>query len=477
MKNKLMNKFLVVLALTIGFTSCDTVDYGDTNVNTNSPSDASPGALLTSAERSVSSIVDATAPNLYAQYLSNGQYADESQYSTLNWSFNGWYSTLIDLQNIVELNSNEATATNAQAYGSNANQIAAASILRVYFLKHMTERWGRIPYTEALMGLDNPYPVFDSQESIYNGLISELDAALAMIDGGNGPAGDYIFGGDMSQWETFGNTMKLVMGLRMSNADPSTGQAWFNDALSEVISSNAENLYYPYLGEEANDNPWEDRFQTRRDYLLADTFVDALIGSGTSTAPEDPRLFEMGEPAFNTGEFTGAPYGEINSATDNYAWITDDIIFNQQAPLYMFTYSEVLFARAEAAELGWTNEDAESLYEQAIQASMDQWGVATADATAYIAANPYAGLESIGYEKWVALYLQGYESWTEWRRMLAMGYEKELDPPAQMLGGATGIPNRHAYSATAAQLNEDNYEDAVSAQGPDDLNTTLWLFD
>ncbi|WP_228852349.1 SusD/RagB family nutrient-binding outer membrane lipoprotein [Aegicerativicinus sediminis] len=476
------NKIAFIFSAVLLFaTSCENVDFGDLNQNPNEPSNPVLGSLMANTLGSISGYVGATTSNMYVQYLSNGQYPEESQYQTLNWDFSGWYSTLSDLQKIIDLNTDESTrASAAQGNASNENQIAVATILRAFYFHTMTDRWGMLPYTEALNGLEIQYPKFDSQQAIYQGLFDELDMAIGMIEPGAGPNGDYLFEGDMSRWETFAQTLKMVMALRLSAADPTLGSQMFNEALGHEIMSNSENFYYPFLAEENNDNPWEDRFLApnfRRDYMVSDVFVNALIGSGTDVAPEDPRLEQMAEPAFNSGTFVGAFYGEANDATDDYSFITQDIIYNQTAPLYIFTYSEVLFARAEAAHLGWTNEDASALYEDAIEASMEQWGVAEADAAAYIAANPYTGPDDIGYEKWVSLFLQGYESWAEWRRMKAMGYEMPLDPPAEMLSNATGIPDRQAYAATASALNEENYNAAISAQGADALNTVLWIFE
>lgn len=475
MKNKFKNIFLLVAAVAFSFTACETIDFGDTNVDPNSPSQASTASLLTNAQKTVSGYIASATSNCYVQYLSNGQYDEESRYQTLNWSFDGYYAALVDLDRVMTLNRDEKTKVAAQANGSNANQIAAAMILRVYYLHGMTDRWGMIPYSEAIQGLNNQYPKYDSQQDVYMGLFTELDAALGMIDGGNGPAGDILFRGDMDQWRTFGNTIKMVMALRLSNADASTGSAKFNQAMAGAISSNDENIQYTYLTEDTNDNPWQDRFETRKDYLMSDVFVDALIGDGDETAPEDPRLEKYADPAFTSGTFVGAPYGESNSATDDYSFITTNIIDKGDAPLMIYTYAEVLFARAEAAAMGWTSEDESALYDMAIQASMDQWGVDSADAATYIAANPYGAEADIAYEKWVALYLQGYNSWHEWRRQKAMGYEVPLTAPDDLLSNATGIPQRHAYSATAGSLNKDNYDAAVSTQGTDDLNTVTWI--
>ena len=474
MKKNIKYLSLLLLAVLVSFTACDTVDFGTVNEIPNSPTEASTASLLTTAEKTVSGYIGSATANCYVQYLSNGQYDEESRYQTLNWNPNGYYSALVNLDRIIELNQSEDTKVAAAANGSNGNQIAAATILRVYYYHGMTDRWGMLPYSDALKGLDAQYPVYDSQQAIYTGLFAELDGALAMIDNGAGPTGDFIFGGDMDAWRTFGNTIKMTMALRLSNADPSTGNSKFNQAMNGAISSNGDNLYYPYLSENANDNPWEDRFETRRDYLLSDTFVNAMIGNGTSALPEDPRLEKMGEPSFNSGVFVGAPYGESNSATDDYSFITDDIINKGDAPLYMYTAAEVAFAKAEAAALGWTSGNAEALYKEGIMLSMEQWGVDSAAAQAYADNATYGGLEDIAYEKWVAQYLQGYNSWAEWRRTKAMGYEVPLTAPADLLSNATGIPQRHGYLATASALNEDNYNAAVAAQGPDNLDTILW---
>ena len=475
MKNIIKLRALVLLAVFVSFTACDTVDFGDTNVSPNAPTKGSSKLLLTNIERSVSGYTTSVITSLYSQYISEGQYPEASQYEDIHFSFDGAYGVLTEIQRYIKLNTDDETKVNAAANGSNNNQIAAGTILRVYYLKIMAERWGMIPYTESLQGLDNPYPKFDDQLFVYQELMKELDGALALIGGGT-IEGDFIFKGNMSTWAKFGNTLKMVMALNLSEADPTLGKAKFNEALGKTIASNGDNLFYPYLTDDVNDNPWQDRFQTRIDYLMSDTFVDALVGTGTSTVPEDPRLPKMAAPAKNSGEYVGAPYGKQNTALSDYSFITGDIIYNGAAPGYIFTYSEILFARAEAAQLGWTGETAATLYADAVKASMEQWGVAAADITTYQTANPFVDMKSIAYEKWVAQFLQGYNSWTDYRRFKASGMEKPLSIPAIVLTATNSVPNRHGYATRAKDLNEDNYNAAVASQGTDDLNTLLTLF-
>ena len=78
-------------------------------------------------------------------------------------------------------------------------------------------------------------------------------------------------------------------------------------------------------------------------------------------------------------------------------------------------------------------------------------------------------MQQMAEEKWKALFLQGYEAWAEFRRL---GYP-QLTPPAEPLNG-DGIPVRQGYDLDWSQSNEANYDAAVSAQGPDNLDTNLW---
>jgi hypothetical protein len=474
MKNNINKLALLFLAVMVSFTACDTVDFGDTNVNPNSPSSASTGLLLTNAQKTVSGWVSSSTSAMYVQYLSNGQYEEEGRYQTLHWTPS--YSIFTNLDKIIELNTNEDTKVTAQANGSNANQIAVANILKGYFFHMMTDRWGMLPFSEANQGLANPFPKYDTQAEIYQGVFDLLDGALASMTMTNGPSGDILFGGNMAKWASFANTIKMTMGLKLAKADPAKGKAKFLEAYNKGIASNAGNLYYTYLLEDANDNPWQDRFESRRDYLVSDTFVNKLIGTGTDTAPQDPRLPKMAELSTNTAKYVGAPYGQSNSTVDNYSFITSNVIFKGDAPLMIYTYAEVCFARAEAAAWGWTAESASAWYAAGIQASMDQWGVAGAAATTYIASKPYTGASDIAYERWVSQYLQGYNSWSEWRRAKALGMEAKigLTAPVVILNG-TGIPQRQAYAATANALNKDNYDAAIAAQGPDNLDTVLYV--
>lgn len=473
-----MKKILYTVALTGALmatsVSCNEFDELITT-DPNRTTDVAPEVLLTNAMRTMNGVVSSAVGALYAQHMSETQYTTASRYETVNFDFNGFYTgALNNLQHIIDLNSNAETAQNALASGSNANQIAVARILKAFFYHHMTDRWGDLPYSEALQGKEDFKPAYDTQEAIYTAMMSELKAAVGQIDGGNGVNGDILFDGNMDMWKKFANTLRMVIALRMSNADASTAQSEFVAAVQAgVISSNAENMMYPYLNEAANENPWFTRFITRTDYALSSTVVDMIKPWG------DPRLNSWGDPAPSTGEIEGMPYGIDDAGdipNDDVSFPNSTYVRAQAAPLPIFTYSQVLFSMAEAAERGWISESSSQLYYDGIQASMEQWSAFDQNVfDTYIAQDGVAwdqskAMELIGIQKWLGLFLQGYEAWNEWKRT---GYPA-LVPARDAINTGGQIPRRQGYPTSERDLNSDNYNAVVSSQGPDELSTRMW---
>lgn len=473
-----MKKIALVAILAVFFSSCD--DFGSINVDQNSPSEVRTDLLMTNAQRSVSSVVGAVTGTLYVQYFAETQYTDDSQYSSTSFDFNGWYTgPLQDLQTIIDLNSDPATAPDVLSGGSNANQIAAARILKAYFYHMMTDRWGAIPYSEALQGRDNFKPSYDLQENIYPQLVTELKEAVDQMDGGAGVNGDFIFNGDMAQWAAFANSLRARIALRMAESNPSLAASEFSDAISDGVIT--DDVMYPYLGETNNENPWFSRFKTRTDYAISDVMADYMKGL------DDMRLTKYADPApdlsNNDGvttldEINGMDYdaenaGDITNASVSFPGMA---IRSQSSPLPIMTTAELYFARAEAVERGWIAGSAADFYQSAIEASWQQWGVYdAADYANYmsnteVVYNSAEWEEKIGKQKWVALFPYGYEAWGEWRRLAY----PELTPHAFALNQSGEIPVRQTYPTSEAQINTEAYEDAVAKQGPDTPDNYLW---
>jgi hypothetical protein len=268
-----------------------------------------------------------------------------------------------------------------------------------------------------------------------------------------------------------------VMALRLSKVDDAKGETEFNAALTDgVISGNDENIFFTYLADNNNDNPWEDAFETRLDYAISKPMADLLKGI------DDPRITVYANKALATGTYEGMPYGLSQNAAgailnSNVSFL-GDAMREQTSPTYIYTYAQVLFSLAEGAHLGWVpgGEAAAAVYyNDAIKASWEQWGVfdagefATYIAQPAVAYTPANAMERLGVQKWISLFLNGYEAWAEWRRI---GFPVLSPAPASANPG--GIPRRQAYPAFEATLNETNYDEAVSRIGTDDLNQRVW---
>ena len=475
MRHILKNAWLgVVLAATL--VACDPSDFGEMNIDPNNPSVPVTSNLLTSAELGLIGPITDIEPTLYSQQISEKFYTESSRYGTSQFSFNGYYAgALVDLQLIIRLNTDEATKAVAAQNGANNNQIAVARILKAFLFWHITDRWGDIPYSQALLGRDNFKPAYDTQEAIYTSLFTELKEAAAQITPGT-IRGDQLLKGNMNAWKKFANSMRLNMALRLSEVNPQKARTEFASAFADgVIGSNADNVVYAFLADENNDNPWEDRFQTRLDFNVSKPMVDLL------KATNDPRLPVFADKAVLTQEYVGMPYGleqgDAGAIPNGQVSFLGIALRRQTSPGYVMTYSQVQFMLAEGAFRGWISGSAEEFYNEAIKASFEQYGVYSGSGfAAYIAQPSVAytasnGLQQIITQKWVALFLNGYEAWAEWRRT---GYPV-LTPPAKTISPSGVIPTRQGYPTTERDLNGDNYKAALQRLGgKDDLDGKVW---
>jgi hypothetical protein len=121
----------------------------------------------------------------------------------------------------------------------------------------------------------------------------------------------------------------------------------------------------------------------------------------------------------------------------------------------LLSYSETLFLGAEAAARGWITGDAAALYRAAVTASMAEQGVSAAATASYLAqpSVAYNGLPSIGFQKWLSLYMAGPEAFNEVRRTgfpkLKLSANAELD----------ALPARFPYPTEEALYNPTNYKE------------------
>jgi hypothetical protein len=135
------------------------------------------------------------------------------------------------------------------------------------------------------------------------------------------------------------------------------------------------------------------------------------------------------------------------------------------------TYAELLFAKAEAALEGDITGDADAFFNAGINASFAQYGLTVP--SGYIEQLGGVSKENIITQKWISLFGQGIEAWTELRRT---GYPvmPSADPQAQFQNDGV-LPTRLVYPSTEYSLNGVKVAESESLNGgPDNMKTKLW---
>ncbi len=526
------NLFKYIAALLIAgvlFSSCD-AGLDGLNDNPNAPTDVPVELILPQAiENSMNRMYSMSGVNgyigaIWAQSYAKVQYTDEDRYdfsgriTLINSVWQSYYATTLKDLNIIR----QKAITDG-----NVNAQAIAEILMAWNYHQITDLWGDVPFSEALKGLEeNPEdrittPRYDTQQDIYNGLLSMLEDAANRIDHGAGSVGsaDLIFGGDMSKWEKLANSLRLRIYIRMSHVDEgaaSTGIASIINSGVPLLESHDDNAELEYLPFPSN-NPVNNFARTREDHKVSHTTLSRL------NELNDPRMRIYAAPMRNQD---AAPTHEIFTASNGYNYqgvINGDednslglaeastmghYFLSPTSPGRIMTYNEVLFIRAEAAARGFTGENAEELYHDAISASMTLYsseridpvlssfpgdvafnhqgfnadefpeGISQAEIDDYLAQAEVAWVtgdgwsdanrERLSLQKWLALYSQGLETWSEWRRL---GYPELSPGPLAVL---EEVPRRIQYPTTEQSLNNANRQEAISRQGADNYVTRVW---
>lgn len=485
-----MKKTIYILTLALAVVlifSCKKLeDFGGTNTNPAATNNPITSALLTNTLSGMGGTW--AGPSLYCQYFSETQYPDFSCYSTNSASPMGNYSgALYDLQNIIINNTNEATKAAAALNGANENQIAIARILKAYIFWTITDRWGNVPYTDALKG--DPNVTFDTQEVIYKNLLKELTEAVAQFSTGGAPIkGDIAYNGDVTKWKKLANSLRMLMALRLSKQYPTASDyaaTQFKSALADAVGSiatNADNFTLNYPGGNFK-NPFYNMYDGRKDYGESATMT-TLLG----TLANDARQAVFGATVTGAASNLGVPYGRARTYIDpwcganpTYCYVFAPSYRQATSPLYIVKASSVLLARAEAADRGWTSETANTgtLYQSGITASFTQWGLAAPAASYFTTAGialpsafgTGANLQQIATQQYVAYFPDGLQGWSNWRRTNIPA----LLPAPDATNTPKVIPRRYMYGTTDYSLAKAGTEAAVALMSNGDkMDSKVW---
>ncbi|WP_167619717.1 SusD/RagB family nutrient-binding outer membrane lipoprotein [Maribellus sediminis] len=450
MKTKILITLLSSAVLVLS--SC-TQNFEEINTNPNNPDIAPLTNVFANVIEDITERFGTTEmeyPAAYVGHVTKGTYTTVTNYqgspSTDMW--NGTYrSTLSNVNFVIE----------GALENENNNLWAAATVLKTYAMQMVTDVYGKVPYFEAGQGADGLiHPKYDSEEAIYADLLKTLDEANEKLVPGaeNGllGAGDLLYYGDITKWKKFCNSLHLRVAIRMSNVDETTAKAEISKILSNpdvypVFTSNEDNAFLAYPGDEDWIEPWTARHSSIGDDWMAKPIVDVMNDL------EDPRLEFYAAP-LTDGTYSGLEVGK--DADIKYSRVNDLFVNNPGGSVYFLKFAEVQFIRTEAIMRGFVNGSAKDAYESAITASCEEYGIGRRDISNYIEGFDVEfanDLNQVYLQKWIALFRQSWEAWAEMRRTDVPA----LSPAVNSVhSGHNRPPFRFSYPDSERKLNSAN---------------------
>ncbi len=387
---------------------------------------------------------------------------------------------------------------------------AVSQILKVTAMHRVSDVFGPIVYTK--FGESATTSEYDSQQEVYNAFFNDLDEAIEIlsdnIDSPRFTAFDLAYGGNYEKWIKFANSLRLRLAIRISMADPTKAKTEGEKSLNHpvgVFVTNEDSFFVNGTLEhpiKTINNSWGD-------IRMNASMESILVGYN------DPRI----ESYYNTsdiveGEFKGIRNGlpllsgyndELDQKADyiEFSLLSDTVL---TPSVQLMTAAEVYFLKAEAALRGWNGAgNAQANYEQGITTSFQQYGIS--NSSDYIANNTLKPkdyvdpvtpsnnipalstitiaweegatneekLERIITQKWIAMFPEGQEAWSEYRRT---GYPKIFPVVNNQSGGLVDTDvqiRRIPFVDSELQTNPEGVANAVNKLGgPDHAGTRLW---
>ncbi|MFI3279384.1 MAG: SusD/RagB family nutrient-binding outer membrane lipoprotein [Rikenellaceae bacterium] len=423
-----MKKVYILLMAALGVVSCE--NYLDINTDPNSVSEevVTSSMLFPAVEMNISAsynnfmhMTGSYYAQHYAQSFGTSNYLDYSKFTMSATRSSSTYTqlTVRGLNNIATILSKAEAAEEWGTY-------LAATTMRAFTYQAMVDAWGEIPYSEAL-DTSNLSPAYDEGEDIYNGILAELDAALALCSSGDTVCDNFLFNGSSSasNWIKFANALKLRILMRMS------GVASVSTELAALVAEdNFPTEDVAFSGIYANASGQANPFYQEEISTWGKNQTDCIVNIallGTMEEVNDPRK-EAFFVANVDGEYVGGVSGS-NFSTGDTSEVGASYLcipaWEYDTPAVLIGVCETEFFLAEYYASKGNYTEAQAHYEAAIEASFTQAGVSGASdiyTNSIYAWDSSKALELIYMQKWVALAgFNGFEAWCEVRRT---GYPK-----------------------------------------------------
>lgn len=511
-----------LLAFTAGIAVGCTSDFDSMNTNPMGITKGDPGYIMPYIQE-VGTRIDAWPyqvgdnlhANLYAQYFANSAaYFNSDSYTYNNaWVSDGfwipYYTGVLKHMRKVE----EIVAQSPE-YG---NIYQAMRIFAASCTAQITDIFGDVPYSEA--GSGNSAAKYDSQQSIYMSLFKELTEAVNELKAhkddkayvGFKKEQDLIYDGDLDKWMKLGNSLRLRFAMRLSFVDAATSKREAEAALAApggVFTDNSDNAGV-YISGKGNCGWPLFQISGWGEFCMSKTMENILK---TTSTVADPRMtLWFGHTETSTAEapvYAGIPNGlsvsELGQYPDrSYVWglktmpnwnTVNDKTSNFKALVrqQIMNYAEVCLLKAEAALRGYAGAgSAEQNYLAGIQASFDgerssvdaglysteqDETYKTTGSVAWNSVSDFEGhLNQIITQKWLAVYPNGVEAWSEFRRT---GYPK-LSPVKHSLEPTVKAENgefikKLRYVDDELRENPNATSSGLNQGKGDGLNVRVW---
>ncbi|WP_439557672.1 SusD/RagB family nutrient-binding outer membrane lipoprotein [Dyadobacter sp.] len=502
--------WMLALLVTV-LSSCS--DYLDINTNPNQATSVQPLLVLPAAITGTASVSNQfnSYGGHFGGYIANAGgfsgFGNLFNYQLIPDNYNGLWVNAYDNLNDYKYVIDQTKGDDKLAYAN-----AAANIMVAYNFQKLVDAFGDVPYTEALQNNANLTPKYDDAATIYQDLVTKLDEAIALIDAAEFPtslnsSSDPLFGGDMTKWKRFANTVKLRILIRVSGVP----------ALSSFVTTKfaAMDKTLGFIADDAIVNPG---YVKDKPNPLWNTWGYQTTGAlaNSSRIPTEfafgfykgPKLTDNGRGSVIYKNFaTNTPVNQLGDEVDaptiitNYStWYTGTFssstsISNALGVLkgpgqgqVLMLLAEAKFLQAEAQLKGFLTGDYVATFDAGISASYtylykDVTNVLAAgknvatDVAAYkadnddsylvnikLATTPAQRLEAIITQKWIAVnMINSEEGYNEFRRT---GYP--VTQPngdgyrniASMLSTSTRadkLPSRILYPTSEQSYNAGNY--------------------
>ncbi|MGV3601715.1 MAG: SusD/RagB family nutrient-binding outer membrane lipoprotein [Dyadobacter fermentans] len=387
-----------------------------------------------------------------------------------------------------------------------ANIYHAARIWKAYAFMILTDTYGDIPYFDAGKGYisEEIRPKYDPQEAIYRDILKELEEAAGALDTAQPPVTtDILYGGNVARWKKLGYSLMLRAGMRLTKVDPAGAKSYVAKAVAGgVFESNADNSIIRHTAIYNNYIANHLAAREKTNFYLAAPFVNYLKENndprlpvfavryvGAKGGPEQTAARASSDPKVQIGMPMGYNDVTINSVLAenrvvslwDFTQINLTTVLKLDAPEFHITYAQVQLLLAEAAVRGWVTGTAADYYAKGIRANLEQMALYDPSAAikedailAYLKAHPLdaaKALEQINTQYWVATFLDGNESWANFRRSGFPALKKNPYPGSEI---KEDFIRRMPYPDSEIVVNLQNVNDANARQGPNDLNTRIW---